>query len=272
MGSCPPTAGNQWEMIPPEYLPAEFDAIKAATTAGKIVVEAAGNGGMNLDSAVYGGKFSLAVRDSGAIMVGAGWSTTREPHCWSNAGSRVNAQGWGDSVQTLGYYASVPGAPPTDQNQWYNSSFGGTSSASPMVVGAALNVQGRRASLGQPPLSPNAMRTLLAYTGVPQPTPVTRQIGPRPDLRCALEQAQPTAYAKIAAARQSSAITLTMGRSCDGSFQRRQVGSDGVWGAPVPLAGSIGVAPRDAAVALAAWGSNRVGAFFVGNDALKLLL
>jgi hypothetical protein len=85
--ACPPTEGSQWEMIPPEYYPADFDAIKAATAAGKIVVEAAGNGGMNLDSAIYGGNFNPAVRDSGAILVGAGGSSTGQPHCYTNAGA-----------------------------------------------------------------------------------------------------------------------------------------------------------------------------------------
>jgi serine protease len=268
--ACPPLEGSQWEMIPPEYYQAEFDAIKAATTAGKIVVEAAGNGGMNLDSAVYGGKFNPAVRDSGAILVGAGLSSTRQPHCYTNAGARVNVQGWGDNIQTLGYAATVPGAPPAQQDQWYMRDFSGTSGAAPMVVGAVLNVQGRRTSLGQPLLNPSAMRSLLTNTGVPQPTPVTRAIGPRPDLRCALEPAQPTAYAKVSAVRQSSTITVNMARSCDGSLQRRQVGSSGVWTAATPLAGSSNVTPRDAALTLANWGSNRVAAFFIGNDgALK---
>jgi hypothetical protein len=182
----------------------------------------------------------------------------------------VNVHGWGDSIQTLGYVATVPGASPTDQNQWYANGFGGTSGASPMVVGAVLNIQGRRTSQGLAPLTPSAMRTLLTNTGVPQPTPVTRQIGPRPDLRCALEPAQPTAYAKVSAVRQSSTITVNMARSCDGTFQRRQVGSNGVWSAPTSLAGSSNVVPRDAAVTLANWGSNRVAAFYIGNDgALK---
>src|SRR5581483_233105 len=42
---------NSGPLGPIEYHQAEFDAIQAATAAGRIVVEAAGNGGQNLDAA-----------------------------------------------------------------------------------------------------------------------------------------------------------------------------------------------------------------------------
>ena len=61
---------DQFEFVAMEYWDSYFDAIKNATARGIIVVEAAGNGGMDLDSSIYGGKFDRSVRDSGAILVG----------------------------------------------------------------------------------------------------------------------------------------------------------------------------------------------------------
>src|SRR5205085_10068201 len=110
---------SQFEYVAMEYWDANFDAIKNATSRGIIVVEAAGNGSMNLDSSIYGGAFNRAVRDSGAIVVGAGTSFGgRAPECWTNFGSRVDVQGWGDSVATPGGgdLAMVHGA--GDTNQW----------------------------------------------------------------------------------------------------------------------------------------------------------
>ena len=43
--------GNSEIMLPVEVYPAEFDAIAAATRKGIIVIEAAGNGGTDLDKA-----------------------------------------------------------------------------------------------------------------------------------------------------------------------------------------------------------------------------
>src|SRR5437868_48877 len=58
---------NQFESIAMEFWDANFDAIKHATAKGIVVIEAAGNGSMNLDSPVYNRKFDRSVRDSGAI-------------------------------------------------------------------------------------------------------------------------------------------------------------------------------------------------------------
>lgn len=86
-----------------EYWDDQFAAVQTAVNAGITVIEAAGNGSENLDAAIYGGRFSTAVRDSGAILVGAGFPAivSKEyspPHSrfsWSNYGSRVDLQGWG---------------------------------------------------------------------------------------------------------------------------------------------------------------------------------
>jgi hypothetical protein len=66
------TVGPLGNFVPPEWDQAEFDAISIATAAGIIVVEPTGNGGENLDDPAFGGAFDRAVRDSGALLVGAG--------------------------------------------------------------------------------------------------------------------------------------------------------------------------------------------------------
>jgi len=150
-----------------------------------IVVEAAGNGSMNLDSPIYGGLFNRNVRDSGAILVGAGTAGNRVPECWSNYGSRVDVQGWGDSVTTLGYgdFAMLGGS---DDRQWYTANFSGTSSASPIVTGAAASIQGMRKARGMANLDSCQMRRLLSQTGTAQASS-SRNIGPLPNLRTAFD-------------------------------------------------------------------------------------
>ncbi len=80
----PKYIGNgQMGFIPIEWWPDDFAAIQFATRKGIIVVEAAGNGGENLDDPVYNtpdsgfpvswrNPFNRQNRDSGAIVVGAG--------------------------------------------------------------------------------------------------------------------------------------------------------------------------------------------------------
>ena len=112
-----------------------------------IVIEAAGNGGENLDHKYYKRKFDRTKRDSGAIMIGAGgpprdgWSD-RERLDFSNYGARVDVQGWGRKVATLDYgdLQRCDADDATDRH--YTDEFSGTSSASPIVAGAAVLVQG----------------------------------------------------------------------------------------------------------------------------------
>src|SRR5690606_11273595 len=164
-----------------------FDAIRAATDAGVHVVEAAGNGAVDLDRALPDRR----VRDSGAILVGASSSVERAPSCFSNHGEAVDVHGWGENVLTTGYgdhpvHAQVP---VTSNEDSYTYAFAGTSSASPLVVGSAASVIGlARAQLGED-LHPADLRDLLARSGTRQSTTSPPDhperfflIGPQPDI------------------------------------------------------------------------------------------
>jgi hypothetical protein len=179
---------GQFEYIAMEYWQANFDAIAAATANGVIVVEAAGNGSMNLDNAIYGGNFDRSVRDSGAIVVAASTSgVPHNPQCWTNYGHRIDSYGWGENVRTTGYGDLFNGG--GDENQYYTNFFSGTSSASPIVVGSAASLQGNVKSLTGGVLSPLAMREFLTGTGTTQGFGGTwgyKHISTMPDLKKAM--------------------------------------------------------------------------------------
>lgn len=186
--------GPRGRFIPVEYWDDIFDAVSVATGRGVVVIAAAGNGAEDLDHPAYHQRFDRAVRDSGAILVGAGAPdkagyTDRSRLDFSNYGSRVDVQGWGRMVATLDY-GDLQGCSAHERK--YTQRFAGTSSASPVVVGAAVAIQGVRRASGKAPLSPEAMRRLLVATGSPQTDgpygPREQHIGPRPDLARALAE------------------------------------------------------------------------------------
>ncbi|MHC4696635.1 MAG: S8 family serine peptidase [Planctomycetota bacterium] len=160
--------------LPGEIEPAVWVLTCVATHSDIIVVAAAGNGYRNLDLGVYADYHSrvcdgVPSGDSGAIIVGAGTpDTTHAREDFSTYGERVNLQGWGRDVFTLGYgdYAN----PGYSSNQLYTHTFNGTSSASPFVAGAAAAIQSLILQFsGDPgcePLTPSDMRTLLVATGI----------------------------------------------------------------------------------------------------------
>jgi hypothetical protein len=174
----------QINFLPAETVPANFAAIRLATALGVVVVEAAGNGANDLD--LYTDSGGLAVlnrgsadfKDSYAIMVGA--ANSPSPHSrWasSNFGSRIDCYGWGQNVDSTSSDSA-------GSTTLYTSVFQGTSSASPIVTGAALCVQGlAEASLGLR-FGPVQLRAILsnAATGTASANPATDRIGVMPDL------------------------------------------------------------------------------------------
>jgi subtilisin family serine protease len=186
------SSGPRHRYLPVEFWDDVFDVIEVATRRGVIVIEAAGNGGEDLDHTAYKGKLSRKGRDSGAIMVGAG-APPREGFVdrarldFSNYGSRVDVQGWGRKVATLDYgdLQRCAGSDRHYTDRHYTGEFAGTSSASPIVAGAAVLLQSYAKQQGKS-LSPAEVRDILRATGTPQTSDTKQQIGPRPDLARAL--------------------------------------------------------------------------------------
>jgi hypothetical protein len=175
--------------LPTETDDADFDAIRLAVALGVIVVEAAGNGNNDLDAYTNGAgdtilaRGSADFRDSGAVMVGAAESDDTHDRAWfSNYGSRVDCYAWGEDVVTCGYGDLDDGGGVDDQT--YTDTFGGTSSASPIIVGAASILQGMYEAASGTRLSPSQMRVLLSNpaTGTAQGPTVAGNIGVMPDL------------------------------------------------------------------------------------------
>lgn len=191
-----------------EWFPDDFDAIRYAVARGVIVVEAAGNGAENLDDALYDqaapgfpagwrNSFNPNNPSSGAVLAGAGapppgthgrdHGPDRSRLGFSNHGGRVDAQGWGREVTTTGY-GDLQGG---DETLWYTDTFSGTSSASPIVVGALASIQGILRERGLAALTPQKAIEVLRATGSPQQDapgrPASERIGNRPDIRAAVE-------------------------------------------------------------------------------------
>ncbi len=212
--------------LPVEIEQALFDLIKTGTEVHDIViVEAAGNGGLDLDSFPWGATSVVVTdakksnrttinglnrsspqwqpsQDSGAIMVAGaqvvppsgGITALSNPTNWnwirwtsSNFGSRIDCFAWGDAIVTIGGQSGGT-AETTD-------SFFGTSGASAIIAGAALAVQGlAQANLGfrfDPMLLRSILSDLTIGTRTANSTganPNADKIGVMPDLRNIITQ------------------------------------------------------------------------------------
>jgi len=171
--------------LPPEAEPGVLTAIQSAVAHGITVVEAAGDGGLDLRVVRQKawGHFldpgSPDFRDSGAILVGA--ATAGSPHsriAGSTYGRRIDCYAWGEQVVTTG--DGFQGEEIDD----FTDTFGGTSAAAAIVAGVAVVVQGiAKTRLGRP-LEPAELRDLLRdpANGTPSASP-DDFIGAMPDLQ-----------------------------------------------------------------------------------------
>ncbi len=203
--------GQQWEYVPgsQDYVPIEwwlnyspnpqtnngvYAAIQTAVANGIHVVEAGGNavngGGVNMDAMNWYGDCGSMIVGAGGVYPGGTWPAgDRQRLSYSNYGSRFTCQGWGENVVTTGY-GSLYNA--EGVNYYYTSTFSGTSSASPIVAGAAADCVGFWVANGNPPgtLTPSLLRNTLVTTGSPQLYPPSGNIGPLPNLMSAFAYLQ----------------------------------------------------------------------------------
>lgn len=198
------TSGGSTQLMPVEADPLALAAIQTITKLGVIVVEAGGNGAVDLDAFTMTkgpnvGKKTLSRStalefvDSGAIMVGAAESASSHARAsFSNFGSRVDCYAWGENIVTSGWDSAQPNA----KDRYWGANlkngsgnvvaFGGTSGASPIIVGACLLMQHLRDLLtptsGTGRLGPFGMRRRLndAANGTASAT-ATDLIGVMPD-------------------------------------------------------------------------------------------
>jgi hypothetical protein len=187
---------------PAEMEPPIRAAIQLATALEMIVVEAAGNGNLDLDTYPELNRLNPATfEESGAIIVGGclaaldasakghdRWTLAPPPAPGSNFGSRIDCHAHAEQVVTTGRALSPadalgPGVGPNDE---YRRDFGGTSAAAAIVAGAAVVLQGLHKAVRKGPLTPTAMRHALSKYGTPQGTGQPGHIGVMPDLKKAV--------------------------------------------------------------------------------------
>ncbi len=148
-----------------------FDIIKAASDSGIIVIQPAGNDGIDLDRSNL--DYWRAWGYSGAIIVGAGSGDTlhrqpfhSDPVDTSTFGSRINVQGFTCfTTGTTGGGSDYSVCDELDRSYEFIES---TSGASAQVAAAITALQSYAIQELSRPLTPAEMRQLISATGHPQ--------------------------------------------------------------------------------------------------------
>ncbi|MCB9680820.1 MAG: S8 family serine peptidase [Alphaproteobacteria bacterium] len=195
-------SGGDQVNAPIEQDMAIYEAIKLLTCSGIIVIEPSGNSKIDVTtlgpptpvtgaavaeiarvdpgradaSRARAPVHTAAADDSGAVMVGGATYKGRSWQRAYNYGTRIDCHGQAAYVRTLG------GGPPYSAVDAFN----GTSSASAIVAGVAVCIQGALDAAGKPRLTPAQMRVTLA-TGTPVLDDAGAVVGHIPDLVAILE-------------------------------------------------------------------------------------
>jgi hypothetical protein len=194
-GSYPERLGGYglgwYRNLPVEFDDALFKLIRTATARGIIVIEAAGNGGIDLDFFEPWDSTLWGREDSGAIIVAAASVSAARATSYprlveSNYGSRIDCYAWGQQIPAAG-----EGNDGTTRRDDYVQGFGGTSGAAAIIAGVALAVQGAAQVNSFDPANPNnrlspaQMRRIFRdpKTGTVSNDPPNDKIGVMPDLR-----------------------------------------------------------------------------------------
>ena len=230
-----PSAGNQFGLVPVEWFRPWYEDIVVAVAMGRVVIAAGGNGAQDLDDSIYQQSSHmpfLPINNSGSIIVGAGaapsefngTSAARSRLTFSNYGSRVNLQGWGQRIYTTGYGSAYDAG---GKDLYFASSFGGTSGASPIVTAAAALLQQAHKNFKGTFLTGPEILEILETTGVPQQSggnPSSQNIGPLPDLKAAL------AYAGIPNCNDLLAISFVVDTLKCSSVSGASIRPDSIYG------------------------------------------
>lgn len=155
--------------------------LKRAVNKGIHVIQAAGNGGVDIDPYLSGRE------DTGSIVVAAGQPAIGTRVAASNWGNRVNLFSWGHSVV-------APSGLEKNSDLWHTAGaryayFNGTSAAAAIVAGAVACLSGILKAAGKS-LPPHEMRQLLVDTGYAKKKSEGNQIGVHPNLRAACLELQ----------------------------------------------------------------------------------
>ncbi|MFG0634697.1 S8 family serine peptidase [Pseudomonas sp. xss_2] len=188
-----------WTFLPSIHERAWWEATKALTERGAVVIFAAANGSTKTNAskgttANYGvdlsqWRFFNDYGEADAILIGACQSWDGKPHQYSNyayRGRMLNS--WGDSVATLSGGGELQNKSAPDRV--YTDNYGGTSSATPLVAGALSLIQSYAIEQHHIYLNADQMHLLVMATGYLDATLPHSQVlpmGRRPNVHAALQ-------------------------------------------------------------------------------------